>query len=446
MRPSEELPIDPYVVAELEAIDATLAGRLVDPEYAELAELTVMVAAERPQITADQARSVDERVIGKHGPAAPRAPRRWSGLRARWAGGLAVVAGAVVAAVVVLQPGGGSSSLNNAGSIGGSAAHSTPLRSASGGSRGSGGSGSSAAQSAAGKSTGTLKVPATTLDSKAVHGGGTNSGAQRGAPVPYGAAASGPATLNSSSSPSITPAPTPTARKIIRSAQLQLFTPARWINVVAQGVFDVVGQEKGIVRNSQVTAAAGNNGYASFQLSVPTSNLSDTLNRLSVLPHAHVSALTDSTQDVNGQYLSDQRRLGDARALRTSLLKQLAAATTQAQISSLQAQIRSAEASINSDESTLHQLQNQISFSQLTVTINGGPYPVPLQLGTKSGGSGGFTLGRAAHDALNVLRVAAGVALITLAALVPVGLLVAFGAWIALWVRRRRREQALDAA
>jgi hypothetical protein len=445
MRPSEELPIDPYVLAELEAIDATLAGRLVDPEYAELAELTVMVAAERPQITADQARSLDERVIWKHGPAAPDSPRRWSALRAQWAGGLAVVAAAVVAAVVVLQPGGGSNSFNSAGSIAGTAGHSTPLRTFSGG------GGSSAAQSSAGKSTGaTTTVPATTLNSTAVHrGGNAGARAQKGAAsVPFGAATGAPddSSTTSSAGANLTPAPTPTARKIIRAAQLQLVTPARWINVVAQGVFDVVGQEKGIVRNSQVTAAAGNSGYASFQLSVPTSNLSDTLNRLSVLPHARVSALTDSTQDVNGQYLSDQRRLGDARALRTSLLKQLAAATTQAQISSLQAQIRSAEASINSDESTLHQLQNQISFSQLTVTINGGPYPVPLQLGTKSGGGGGFTLGRAAHDAVNVLRVAAGVALITLAALVPVGLLVAFGAWIALWVRRRRREQALDAA
>jgi len=37
-----------------------------------------------------------------------------------------------------------------------------------------------------------------------------------------------------------------------------------------------------------------------------------------------------------------------------------------------------------------------------------------------------------------------GVALITLAVLVPVGMLVALGLWLAYAIRRRRREQALD--
>jgi uncharacterized iron-regulated membrane protein len=58
--------------------------------------------------------------------------------------------------------------------------------------------------------------------------------------------------------------------------------------------------------------------------------------------------------------------------------------------------------------------------------------------------SGGFTLGKASHDAGRVLTVAAGVALIALAALVPIALLIALAWWIAAAVRRRRREQALD--
>ena len=58
--------------------------------------------------------------------------------------------------------------------------------------------------------------------------------------------------------------------------------------------------------------------------------------------------------------------------------------------------------------------------------------------------SKGFTISRAAHDAVKVLTVAAGVALIVLAALIPFGLVVALAAWIAYSVRRRRREHALD--
>ena len=79
-----------------------------------------------------------------------------------------------------------------------------------------------------------------------------------------------------------------------------------------------------------------------------------------------------------------------------------------------------------------------MSASQITVTINAGALPVAP--------GGGFTIGRAAHDAGHVLTVAAGVALIALAALVPLALLGGLAWWIASTLRRRRREQALDLA
>jgi hypothetical protein len=161
---------------------------------------------------------------------------------------------------------------------------------------------------------------------------------------------------------------------------------------------------------------------------------------LSTLQYAHVASRTDTSQDVTDQYNSDVTRLADARALRTSLLKQLANATTQAQIDSLTAQIHDAEASISSDLATLRGLNNQVNYSQVTLTINGGPVPVP----TQSGG-GGFSLHQAAHDAGRVLTVAAGVALIGVAALLPIALLGALGWWVVAALRRRRREQALDA-
>ena len=43
-----------------------------------------------------------------------------------------------------------------------------------------------------------------------------------------------------------------------------------------------------------------------------------------------------------------------------------------------------------------------------------------------------------------MLVVVAGVGLIVLAVLVPVGLVAAFVAWVGFAIRRRRREQALD--
>ena len=45
------LPIDPELLAELEAIDATLAGEPVEPVHAELAEVALILRAERPERT-----------------------------------------------------------------------------------------------------------------------------------------------------------------------------------------------------------------------------------------------------------------------------------------------------------------------------------------------------------------------------------------------------------
>jgi hypothetical protein len=235
--------------------------------------------------------------------------------------------------------------------------------------------------------------------------------------------------------------PPPNGRKIIQGAQLALTTAPSRIEAVAQEVFAVIGQEQGIVESSTVTATGGPGGYAEFQLSVPSSVMPQTMAALSSLRYARVSSRTDTTQDVNDQYQADVRKLADARALRTSLLKQLANATTATQIQSLTAQIHDAEASISSDEATLRSLNRQVNFSQVTLTINEGAVPVPFPV---QSGSGGFTLGRAAHDAGRVLTVAAGVALVAAAALVPLTLLAGLVWWVVATVRRRRREQALD--
>lgn len=122
--------------------------------------------------------------------------------------------------------------------------------------------------------------------------------------------------------------------------------------------------------------------------------------------------------------------------MRTSLLKQLAGASTQPQIDSLNAQIHDAEASIASDQAALRGLSHAAGFSQVSLSINA----VAVSQGTS------FTIGSALHDAGRVLTVSAGVALIALAVLVPLGLLAALAWWIAVAVRRRRRQQALDLA
>ena len=470
MRLSEDHPLDPEVLAELEAIDSTLRGEAVDPAHAELAELALLLQDERAAMPVDAARTLDERVARRFAPAdaepasaagsAPlgpsptsRRPRpaRWA-LRPSFGIVFAAVATAAVIGVVVINPFGSTPTTNDL-------ALSPPAATATTGSTLGTAAGSagvtrhgaatrtpSNAQALSDKSPHSLTPAPTngvgdstskTAGSNGDFGAATTTASSSGAPsapLSSGSASSAPST--------VIPTPETSGRKITQAAQLQLTAPGDRINEVSQELFTAVGLSNGIVKSSTITAA-GSNGYAVFQLSIPSGNLATTMSALSTLRYAHVASETNATQDVTGQFNADAARLADARALRTSLLKQLAAATTQAEIDSLTAQIHDAEASIASDQATLARLGHQIDYSNVTVQINAATIP-PAHASTTS--SGGFTLGTAWHDAIRVLTIVAGVSLIALAVLIPLGLMAALIAWIAYWVRRRRREAALDAA
>lgn len=384
--------LDPELLAELDAIDATLAGEPVDPVHAELAELALLLADGAPRPRDEFARKMDARVSRRFAPVvAPREAVLPLAKRRRWrlaglGGAVAVVAAATVAVVVVTQRSG------------------SPIY------------GPDKA----------LHTPELTLPS--VGSGAASGGASAGG--------GGRADLMA------VPAPTGGGKRI-QSAQITLTAPNARINQVAQEVFTVVGAEQGSVTNSQITTATSSNGgsYASFTLSIPVGNLQAGMTRLSQLAHTSVTSRTDSSRNVSDQYASDKRRIADAQALRTSLLKQLQAATTENAITSLEKQIHDAEAQLTRDQTALKRLQHKITSSPVTVTVNSGRLPGPRPLQSQHG-----YLHGALHDALHVLVVAAGVALIALAVAIPVGLIVALLTWLALRLRRRGRERALDQA
>jgi hypothetical protein len=397
------------ITTALAVIDATLSGEAVGAEHAELAELSLLLADGREAPEASFAASLDRRAARRFapeptpdgGPAAQRHRWRWL-----FTPGATVGLAAIVALIFVLGSGSRprpvvatSKHLSN----GAAASASAPSASAAS---------SSTSSASASSPPGSARVPA--------------AGASFGTISSNGAA--------------VSPAPTPSTsgRQIVQSAQLSLSTPPSRVDSVAQQVFDVVALQHGVVENSNVTANTSY-GNAQFSLSVPSATLSRTLDALSQLRGANVVSRSDATQDITGQVGSAGRQLAEARALRTALLRQLATATTATAVSSLTSQIRDADASIARDLSTLQSLQHQVAYSQIQVVINSAGLPGPLV----SGGSG-FTLSRALHDAGRVLVVAAGVALIALAVLVPVALLLGIGLWLAAALRRRRREQVLD--
>ncbi len=398
-------PIDPEVAATLDAIDATLAGEPVDGRYADIAEIALLLAADRPEVPPAFSHSLDQKVERRFATLGasekrPKRSRSWSGF---WgaAGALGAGVAAIVAIALVASGGGGASSESS------SSAASSAVSSVAG---------SSAAGSRA------ASAPRTEKQSAPATNGGVFA-----------------PTLTSPSNGGQPLQPPTTGRKVVQGAQLNLAAAPTRIDDVAQEIYNVIGQANGIVENSSVTQG-GPGGYANFQLSVPNGSLGQTMSQLSSLTYAQVVSRTDSSQDITDQYGAATRALGDARALRTSLLKQLAAATTTELIDSLKAQINDAEASISSDHATLNRLNHQVNYSEVYVTVQARTAPAPV-----SHGGGGFTIGKAAHDAGRVLTVAAGVALIALAAITPVALVIALVWWVGSALKRRKREQALDA-
>jgi hypothetical protein len=221
------------------------------------------------------------------------------------------------------------------------------------------------------------------------------------------------------------------ARKVQRAVQMTLAAPRRQIDGVATQIGDITADVGGFVAQSSVSSSEGGD----FQLRVPTKQLDTAIQRLSKV--AKVQGLTRSADDITSQFVSARDRLGDARAERKSLLKQLANATTLNETESIRARLRDVSREISLARNELRRVSNRANFSNVSVAL-------VAKSGSAAGGV--WTPGDAFHDALRVLEVVAGVLLIAAAVAIP--LLIA---WLLGWlarrgVTRRRRERALDMA
>src|ERR1700755_752093 len=113
MRGPDSDPLSPEIATALMAVDATLAGEPVDPEYAELAELALILRRERPRTSDAFTARLDERVERRFARPAPVARgtglRRWlgQGRRALLAPTAGLVAAAAGVALVIVLTGGG---------------------------------------------------------------------------------------------------------------------------------------------------------------------------------------------------------------------------------------------------------------------------------------------------------------------------------------------------
>jgi hypothetical protein len=382
-----EPTLDPAVAAELEALEAALAG---DPATEpELSALVRDVRAEAPAMTLEFRARLDRRVERSFERARPR--RRFASLRPMIPA--LGVAGCVLAALVavVLSAGGGpNDSASNAGGSGVAAPVQTESSDAAKSSSGSGSAGSAGGSASSSSSSPALKAPAPSAPAR--------------------------------------------QRRVERSTRLELTTTD--VQAASDGVVRATQATGGFVQSSQVSTGDGRS-TASFVLRVPTSRLDDALARLSRL--GHVRSLQQSADDITNVYNAASTRLAEARAERRGLVRALARATTAAEISSLRARIADNRRALQRDQRELDAVRNRANYATIGLELTG---VARKHAAVPSGGS--WTPGDAAHDAVRVLEVSAGVALIALAVLVPLTLVGAAGGFAAVAVRRRRREAALS--
>jgi hypothetical protein len=218
-----------------------------------------------------------------------------------------------------------------------------------------------------------------------------------------------------------------------RDAALVLATPTDDVEKTADGVIEVTDRYEGFVLRSNVSGGDESRAGGTLELRIPSNRLQPALRDLSEL--AHVRSRTQTTQDITARFVSARSRLNDALAERRALLRQLARATTPNETASIRARLRLANRQIAAVRSVLRGLGNRVDFSKVSVAIEADQ--------SLKHSDGGWSLGDALHDALGILGTMVGIAVVSLAVLIPLAIIAAL-AWLgASTFRRTRRERAL---
>lgn len=227
-------------------------------------------------------------------------------------------------------------------------------------------------------------------------------------------------------------------RQVERSAELTLGTEPEQVQDVAGKAIDVVGRYRGIVLSSSVRDGGEGEAGARFDLLIPSARLSGALADLSSL--AEVRTRSENTLDITAPFVSAREHLRDARAEAEGLLRQLAEADTDTERASVKAQLQIVRGRIAAFRSQVDRLERRADFSRVSLQI-----VTSDQAAIPGTGGGSWTIGDALHDAGRVLAVAAGIALIAAALILPLGLL-GGAAWAARRIYlRRARAQTLSA-
>lgn len=224
-------------------------------------------------------------------------------------------------------------------------------------------------------------------------------------------------------------------RAVERITGLTLAVPDAEVQEAANGAIGVADRFEGFVETSTVDIGEGR-AVADLTLRVPTDRTNDALAALSRL--GDVRERTQQTTDLTEGLDSTRERLDDARATREGLRSALEEAQTAEEVTDLRERLEEARDRVRRLGGELAELEDRTSLATIDVAIEGAGGP-------PAGEDGGvWTPGDALGDALDVLRVAAGVAIVAVAAAIPAAIVVGLGVLGVVTTRRRLRERALD--
>jgi acetolactate synthase regulatory subunit len=226
------------------------------------------------------------------------------------------------------------------------------------------------------------------------------------------------------------------ARKQETSASLVLGAKPGGVQNLVQELMQITERNGGFVMSSSVDSIEGGGG-ANLELRIKSDRLQTALSEISRV--ADVRERREASQDITQEFVSARSRLADARAERTGLLRQLAKATDEITRERVKQQLREVSGRISAAKTDLARVNNRATYSTVLVQVVGDP-----AAGAEED-DGVWTPGDAFDDAMRVLEVAAGVALVALAISLPLALIGALALLLARLTQRRRRERLLDA-
>jgi hypothetical protein len=234
--------------------------------------------------------------------------------------------------------------------------------------------------------------------------------------------------------PSQSSSPSSSVRRVERQAQLAVSVAHGSFDQAAARVPQIAAAADAIVDTSRVSSDS-TGGSASYTLRVPVARLGDTLAQLSRL--GRVTSRNETGNDITGAVVSAEDRLGDLRAERDSVRRQLARETDPAKADELSRRLNALRRDVARVRGEAIRLQQRTSYAVVGLTLD-----------ERAAAAGGDNEHRGAitgalGDAGRILGGMAAVGIVLAAVGLPVALLVALLWWGAGRMRRRRREAGL---